>query len=224
MNSKFLKFSVFITCLVFVAVSCSTVNPYTGEKQTSKAAIGAGIGAAGGAVIGLITAGSKDRQRNALIGAGLGALAGGGVGYYMDVQEAKLRQRLRNSGVSVTRIGDQIQLNMPGNVTFATGSANINAGFYDVLNSVAVVLKEYEKTTVDVIGHTDSVGAESYNQRLSENRARSVAEYLSGQGTLPARLLIAGMGEAQPVASNSTPEGRSQNRRVNIQIAPLTVQ
>ena len=109
-------------------------------------------------------------------------------------------------------------------MTFATGSPDINAGFYDVLNSVAIVLKEYEKTTVDVIGHTDSVGSEDYNQRLSEARARSVAEYLSSQGTMPARLLIAGMGEAQPIASNATPEGRAQNRRVNLQISPLTVQ
>ncbi len=224
MKSKYLKFCVVVICSIFAAISCSTVNPYTGEKQTSKAAIGAGIGAASGAVIGLITADSKDRQKNALIGAGLGALAGGSIGYYMDVQEAKLRQRLSNSGVSVTRIGDQIQLNMPGNVTFATGSPDINAGFYDVLNSVAIVLKEYEKTTVDVIGHTDSVGSEDYNQRLSEARARSVAEYLSSQGTMPARLLIAGMGEAQPIASNATPEGRAQNRRVNLQISPLTVQ
>ncbi len=222
MNSKFLKCCVLSLALIFTATACSTVNPYTDEKQTSKLAIGAGIGAASGAIIGLITADSKDRQKNALIGAGLGALAGGSIGYYMDVQEAKLRQRLRNSGVSVTRIGDQIMLNMPGNITFATGSPDINAGFYEVLNSVAVVLKEYEKTTVDVIGHTDSVGAENYNQGLSEKRARSVAEYLSSQGTMPARLLIAGMGEAQPIASNATPEGRSQNRRVNLQISPLT--
>lgn len=224
MKSKFLQFTALSICLLFVFSACSTVNPYTEEKQTSKLAIGAGIGAASGAVIGLITADSKNRQRNALIGAGVGALAGGGIGYYMDVQEAKLRQRLRNSGVSVTRVGDQIMLNMPGNVTFDTNRAEINAGFYDVLNSVAVVLKEYEKTTVDVIGHTDSVGSEAYNQRLSENRARSVAEYLSGQGVMSARLLIAGMGEAQPIAANSTPEGRAQNRRVNIQIAPITAQ
>jgi outer membrane protein OmpA-like peptidoglycan-associated protein len=224
MNSKHFKFFVLMMCFIIAATSCSTVNPYTEKKQTSKLAIGAGIGAASGAIIGLITADSKDRQKNALIGAGLGALAGGSIGYYMDVQEAKLRQRLRNSGVSVTRIGDQIMLNMPGNITFATGSPDINAGFYEVLNSVAVVLKEYEKTTVDVIGHTDSVGAENYNQRLSEKRARSVAEYLSSQGTMPARLLIAGMGEAQPIASNATPEGRSQNRRVNLQISPLTAQ
>ena len=210
--------------MVFIFSACSTVNPYTEEKQTSKLAIGAGIGAASGAVIGLLTADSKDRQKNALIGAGLGALAGGGIGYYMDVQEAKLRQRLRGSGVSVTRSGNQIILNMPSNITFATGSANINAGFYDALNAVAVVLKEYNKTTVDVIGHTDSVGSAEYNQRLSENRARSVAEYLSGQGILPARLLVAGMGESQPIASNATPEGRAQNRRVTIQISPLTTQ
>ncbi len=224
MKSAVFRFASLSICLIFLLVSCTTVNPYTEEKQVSKVAIGAGIGAAGGALIGLITADSKNRQRNALIGAGIGALAGGSVGYYMDVQEAKLRQRLRNSGVSVTRVGDQIMLNMPGNVTFETASADINANFYDVLNSVGIVLKEYEKTTVDVIGHTDSVGSESYNQGLSENRARSVAQYLSTQGIMSARLLIAGMGESQPIAPNNTPEGRSQNRRVSIQIAPLTAQ
>ena len=113
---------------------------------------------------------------------------------------------------------------MPGNVTFASGSPNINAGFYDVLNSVSIVLKEYEKTTVDVLGHTDSVGSVSYNQNLSEQRARSVAEYLSSQSIMPARLLVAGYGEGQPIASNDTPEGRAQNRRVNIQISPLAAQ
>lgn len=224
MKGKMIRLTALMVALLFTMVACSTVNPYTEEKQTSKLAVGAGIGAASGAVIGLLTSNSKDRQRNVLIGAGLGAIAGGGVGYYMDVQEAKLRQRLRGSGVSVTRVGDQIMLNMPGNVTFDTGSPNINAGFYDVLNSVTIVLKEYEKTSVDVIGHTDSVGSASYNQRLSEERARSVAEYLSNQGIMPARLLVAGMGEAQPMAPNDTPEGRSQNRRVNIQIAPIVAQ
>jgi outer membrane protein OmpA-like peptidoglycan-associated protein len=224
MKTRAAKLMSLLICLLLSVSACSTVNPYTEEKQTSKLAVGAGIGAASGAVIGLLTADSKNRQRNVLIGAGLGAIAGGGVGYYMDVQEAKLRQRLRNSGVSVTRVGNQIQLNMPGNVTFATGSPSINANFYDVLNAVALVLKEYEKTTVDVIGHTDSVGAEQYNRTLSENRARSVAEYLSGQGILPARLLLAGMGESQPIASNDTPEGRAQNRRVTLQIAPIAAQ
>lgn len=222
MCPKRIKCISLLMSLLFFLSACSTINPYTQEKQVSKVAIGTGIGAASGALIGLLTADSKHRQRNALIGAGVGAVAGGGVGYYMDVQEAKLRQRLQNSGVSVTRAGDQITLNMPGNVTFDTNSAHISAGFYEVLNSVAIVLNEYGKTTVDVVGHTDSVGSDDHNQQLSEARARSVAEYLASQKVLPARLLIAGRGESQPIASNDTPEGRSQNRRVAIQILPVT--
>ncbi len=224
MYSRSIRLIALTICTLFAVTACSTVNPYTQEKQVSKGAIGAGVGAAGGAVIGALTTNSKNRQRNALIGAGVGALAGGGIGYYMDVQEAKLRQRLQNSGVSVTRQGDQIMLNMPGNITFPTGSADINAGFYETLNSVTLVLKEYDKTTVDVIGHTDNVGGDQFNQDLSERRARSVAEYLASQGVLPARLLVAGRGKTQPIASNDTPEGRSQNRRVEIQISPLTAQ
>jgi outer membrane protein OmpA-like peptidoglycan-associated protein len=222
MNSTTIRFSALTLCVAIALWACSTVNPYTEEKQTSKLAIGAGVGAAGGALVGLLTSDSKNRQRNVLLGAGIGAVAGGSVGYYMDVQEAKLRQRLRNTGVSVTRSGNQVILNMPGNVTFATNSTSISADFFEVLNSVVIVLKEYEKTTVDVIGHTDSVGAETYNQQLSENRARSVAQYLAGQGIQAERLLIAGRGESQPIASNATPEGRSRNRRVEIQITPLT--
>jgi outer membrane protein OmpA-like peptidoglycan-associated protein len=207
--------------IVFVLTACA-INPYTDDRQASKLAIGAGVGAAGGAVIGLLTADSKNRQRNALIGAGIGALAGGGVGYYMDVQEAKLRQRLRESGVSVTRVGDQILLNMPGNITFATNSADISADFYEVLNSVSLVLNEYKNTTIDVIGHTDNVGSDAINQPLSERRALSVANYLAGQQVLPARLLVAGRGKYEPIASNNTPEGRAQNRRVTLQITPIT--
>jgi outer membrane protein OmpA-like peptidoglycan-associated protein len=221
MRTKHVKWISLVTSLLFFLSACSTVNPYTQEKQVSKAAVGTGIGAVTGAAIGLLTANSKHRQRNALIGAGVGALAGGGVGYYMDVQEAKLRQRLQNSGVSVTRSGDHITLNMPGNVTFATNSADVSASFYEVLNSVAIVLNEYNKTTVDVVGHTDSVGSDTHNQQLSEARARSVAEYLASQKVLPARLLIAGRGKSQPIASNDTPEGRAQNRRVTIEIIPV---
>ena len=221
MNAPKSKIGTLLICWVLALSACTTVNPYTDQKQPSKLAIGAGVGAASGAVIGLLTSNSKNRQRNVLLGAGIGALAGGSIGYYMDVQEAKLRERLRNSGVSVTRAGNQIMLNMPGNVTFATNSADINANFYEVLNSVAIVLKEYPKTTIDVIGHTDSVGSAQYNQQLSERRARSVAEYLASQGVLPARLLVAGRGETQPIASNATPEGRSQNRRVVLQITPV---
>ncbi|MGD2064670.1 MAG: OmpA family protein, partial [Nitrospirota bacterium] len=219
MTRKIRSIVVGSVLIAFGLSACTTVNPYTQEKQVSKVAVGTGIGAASGAVIGALTASGKHRRRNALIGAGIGAIAGGGAGYYMDVQEAKLRQRLQNTGVSVTRQGDYIVLNMPGNVTFATDSPSINASFYGVLSNVAVVLKEYEKTYVDVVGHTDSTGASDYNQRLSEERARSVAGYLSGQGVLAERLLVAGRGESDPIASNDTPEGRAQNRRVTIQIA-----
>src|SRR5512145_3555331 len=150
--------AVAATVLSFTA--CTTVNPYTREQQTSKVVKGAGIGAAAGAVIGLLTKG--DKLENALIGAGVGALAGGGVGYYMDVQEAKLRQRLEGTGVSVTRMGDNITLNMPSNITFALNSADLNGNFFSALDGVSLVLKEYDKTVIEVAGHTDSSGSDQY--------------------------------------------------------------
>ena len=154
MTNRFVKFAGIALSVVALASACTTVNPYTREEQTSKAAKGAGIGAAAGAVVGLLTKG--DKLQNALIGAGVGALAGGGVGYYMDVQEAKLRQRLEGTGVSVTRMGDNITLNMPSGITFALNSADLNAGFYSALDGVSLVLKEFEKTVIEVAGHTDS--------------------------------------------------------------------
>jgi outer membrane protein OmpA-like peptidoglycan-associated protein len=211
------------TFLVLVLASCSTVNPYTGEKQTSKLVIGAGAGAATGAVIGLITGDdSRERRKHALIGAGVGALAGGAVGYYMDVQEAKLRQKLAGTGVSVTRDGENIILNMPGNVTFATDSADINGDFFAVLNSVSIVVDEFDKTLVEVMGHTDSTGASEYNQSLSEKRANAVSQYFQSRDIQPLRLATYGYGEDYPVASNDEATGRSQNRRVEIALVPLT--
>ena len=198
--------------------SMQKYNPFTGEKEVSNTTVGAVGGAAGGAVIGGIAGGRK----GAVIGAGVGALAGGAVGYYMDQQEAKLREQLRGTGVSVTRAGDTIILNMPGNITFASNSADVSAQFYDVLNSVGLVLKEYDQTYVDVIGHTDSRGKEDYNQALSERRASSVARYLESQQVIPQRILIRGMGENEPVASNETAEGRALNRRVEIKLTPVT--
>jgi outer membrane protein OmpA-like peptidoglycan-associated protein len=139
----------------------------------------------------------------------------------MDVQEAKLRQQLRGTGVSVSRVGNQLILNMPGNITFSSASGNINAGFYSVLNSVAIILKEYADTTVMVTGHTDSVGDAHYNQGLSEQRAESVASYLRQQGVAGQRMRAYGAGEQQPVASNVTAQGRAQNRRVEITLSPM---
>lgn len=202
---------------------CQTTNPYTGEQQTSKAAKGAGIGAAAGAVVGLITGDdSKERKERALIGAGVGALAGGSVGYYMDVQEAKLRQQLQGTGVSVTRMGDNITLNMPGNITFKTDSADLNSSFFSVLDSVSLVLKEYEKTIVEVAGHTDSTGSDQYNQALSERRAQTVATYLAGKGVMQQRMITVGAGEGRPVATNDTADGRQLNRRVELTLTPIT--
>lgn len=215
-----------IAGLVFISIAlaaCSTINPYTGDKQVSKAVIGAGAGAAAGAVVGLITGDdSRERRKHALIGAGVGALAGGAVGYYMDVQEAKLRQKLAGTGVSVTRDGDNIILNMPGNVTFATNSAAINGDFFAVLDSVTIVVDEFDKTLVEVMGHTDSTGSNAHNQALSERRAGAVTQYFQSRDIQPIRLAAYGHGEDYPVASNDDPSGRSQNRRVEIALVPLT--
>ena len=202
-----------------IGVTGCTTNPYTGEQEASKAAKGAGIGAVSGAIISAITGG---KRKNVLLDAGIGALAGGAVGYYMDQQEAKLRQQLQNTGVSVTRNGDNIILNMPGNVTFATDSSNISSNFYEVLNSVALVINEYEKTYVDITGHTDSTGSDDYNMQLSIARANSVARYLESQKVLPQRITTAGMGESHPIATNDTAQGRALNRRVEILLTPLT--
>jgi outer membrane protein OmpA-like peptidoglycan-associated protein len=203
-----------------LAVTACTTNPYTGEKEASKTGIGAGIGAVGGALLGALAGGGS--RKSVLIGAGIGALAGGGAGYYMDKQDNELRAQLQNTGVSVTRNGDSIILNMPGNITFATGSSNINADFYPVLNSVALVVNKYEKTYIDIIGYTDNVGGVEMNQRLSEARANSVARYLEAQKVLPQRIIASGRGMNNPIASNSTPQGRAQNRRVEIVLTPIT--
>jgi outer membrane protein OmpA-like peptidoglycan-associated protein len=221
MVNRFLKVAV-TAAAVFAVAACQTVNPYTRETQTSKAAKGAGIGAAAGAVVGLLTKG--DKLQNALIGAGVGALAGGGVGYYMDVQEAKLRQRLEGTGVSVTRMGDNITLNMPSNITFALNSSDLNAQFFSALDGVSMVLKEYDKTVIEVAGHTDSSGSDQYNQSLSERRAQAVSGYLSSHGVKAQRLIPIGAGEGHPVASNDTEQGRAANRRVELTIVPVTKQ
>ena len=208
---------------MMVLISCTTLDPYTRDEKVSNASKGAAIGALSGVAVGLITGDdSAERKKNALILAGVGGVAGGAVGYYMDQQEMKLRQQLEGTGVSVTRDGDNITLNMPGNVTFAVNSGDLNAGFYPVLDSVGLVLKEFDNTFVEVAGHTDSTGAEPYNQALSERRAESVAAYLKSRPMRADRLVTVGAGENHPVADNSTSNGRAANRRVEITIVPVT--
>jgi outer membrane protein OmpA-like peptidoglycan-associated protein len=217
------RFIAVFSCAAIALAGCTTLDPYTREEKTSSATKGAVVGAAAGAVVGLISGDSaRERRKNAMIGAGIGALGGGAVGYYMDRQEMKLRQRLEGTGVSVTRVGDNITLNMPGNVTFAVDSADISASFYPVLDSVALVLDEFDQTYIEVAGHTDSTGSESYNQLLSEKRASSVVAYFVSREVAGNRFLTVGAGETRPVATNDTPQGRAQNRRVEITIVPLT--
>jgi outer membrane protein OmpA-like peptidoglycan-associated protein len=203
--------------LVFLLTGCTT-NPYTGERQASKAAT---YGAGAAAVCGLIGAmDSTEKARNAALGCGI---VGAGIGAYMDVQEAKLREQLQGTGVQVIREGDNIRLIMPGNVTFQTDSYNLNQGFYPTLNSVGLVLAKYADTTIRVSGHTDNTGSRQHNQTLSERRAKSVANYLATQGVAQARMYVEGLAFDQPVADNASSAGRSQNRRVELYILPKAV-
>lgn len=212
-----------ITAAVVVLAGCTTLDPYTDEERTARATLGAGIGAAAGAAAGALTGSdSRDRRRRALVGAGIGALGGAAVGGYMDRQAEELRQKLRGTGVSVTRDGDNIILNMPGHVTFAFDSADLRSDFFEVLDSVAIVANEFDQTMIEVAGHTDSTGPAEYNQRLSERRAQTVARYLVGRDVAEMRMIAVGFGEERPIASNATEEGRQENRRVEITFLPIT--
>lgn len=206
-----------------VALAGCTTNPYTGEKQVSKTGWGAGIGAVAGAAIGAATGdNSKDRRERALKGAAIGGVTGGGVGAYMDYQEKKLRERLQGVGVGVQSDKETgiITLVMPGNITFPTAQNSVKADFYPVLDAVADVLKEYNKTSITVSGHTDNVGRDDYNLNLSQQRAGSVGQYLISRGVSGGRVNTVGYGKSRPIADNSTENGRSQNRRVEIRIDP----
>lgn len=217
------KLAIIVAAAGLVACQSST-DPLTGRPSGTNTAGGIALGAMAGAVTGLLVAKDKsggDKRKAALIGAGIGALVGGGVGSYMDRQEAELRAQLEASGVTVSRAGDQIILNMPGNITFATDQAQLAPDFYGVLDSVAIVLNKYPQTLLDIDGHTDNTGSPQYNQTLSEQRAISVGQYLSSRNVDPRRLLIVGFGEARPIASNDDEVGRALNRRVEIRISPL---
>ena len=202
-------------------LSACVTDPTTGKRRISKAAIGGIGGALGGYLLGDLIGGKRDRTEK-IVGAGIGALAGAGAGYYMDEQEKKLRQQTAGTGVNVTREGDNLVLDMPSEVTFGVDSARIDAGFRNTLDQVAATLTQYEKTYVDVMGHTDSTGSDTYNQTLSERRASAVADYLSIRGVQSARLATRGYGESQPKASNLDETGRAANRRVEIRLVPVT--
>ncbi|MES2496751.1 MAG: OmpA family protein [Pseudomonadota bacterium] len=195
-------------------------DPDTGKQRLSKAGIGAIAGTALGAGAGALVGGRRNRTE-AIVGAGIGALAGGAIGVYMDRQEAKLREQTAGSGIDVERQGDELLLNMPAGVTFATNSYQVQPQVRATLDKVADTLSEYGKTYVDVYGHTDSTGSDAINEPLSRNRAEAVSAYLSSRGVAAARIGTQGFGSRQPIATNATPEGRQANRRVEIKIVPI---
>ena len=204
-----------------IATAACTTDPYTGQQTINRTAVGIGVGALGGYLLGDLVGGSHDRGAR-LAGMGIGAIAGGAVGNYMDRQEAELRRQTAGTGVDVYRQGDDLILRMPSGITFAVDHYDIQPQFQSTLNQVAQTLSSYNQTYIDVLGHTDSTGSDEYNQALSERRAQSVANYLSAHGVDHGRIGTRGYGETQPIASNETEAGRSENRRVEIKIVPVT--
>jgi outer membrane protein OmpA-like peptidoglycan-associated protein len=203
-----------------LATAACTTDPDTGQRRISKAAIGGIGGAVGGYLLGDLVGGRRDRTEK-IVGAGIGALAGAGVGAYMDAQEKKLRAQTAGTDVQVIRDGDNLVLNMPSGVTFATNQSAIQPQFRTTLDQVAQTLTSYEKTYIDVYGHTDSTGNDNINVPLSQDRARSVADYLATRGVQAARIGTQGFGASQPVADNNSEIGRQANRRVEIKIVPV---
>ncbi|MBM7060129.1 OmpA family protein [Pseudomonas sp. UL073] len=209
---------------VALLAGCASQNPYDAPQQSSggvsKTAKYGGLGALAGAVAGAAI-NHDNRGKGALIGAAVAGAAGAGYGYYADKQEEELRRSMQGTGVEVQRQGDTIQLIMPGNITFATDSANIANSFYSPLNNLANSFKQYNQNSIEVIGYTDSTGSRAHNMDLSQRRAQSVAGYLTAQGVDASRVSTRGMGPDQPIASNATPDGRAQNRRVEVTLRPL---
>lgn len=214
---------IMLACAASLAVGTTacTTDPETGRRTISKAGIGAlagaALGTAGGALVG-----GKSKRTEMIVGAGIGAIAGGAIGSYMDKQEKELRERTAGTDVEVTRVGDEIKLNMPSGITFDFNSSALKPEFRPTLTQVAQTLSKYQSTYVDVLGHTDSVGSDAYNLTLSQQRAETVASFLASQGVNRARIATQGLGESQPIASNDTEAGRAENRRVEIRIVPVT--
>lgn len=200
----------------------SAPPPQEEDEGMSRTQRGALIGAAIGAVAGLVSGDdATERRQRALVGAGVGGLAGGAIGRYQDNQERALRERMQGTGVDVVRDGDHITLDMPEAITFAFNSSTLNQRAYSVLDRVADTLKEYDQTMIEIAGHTDSVGSDAYNDELSRKRAQAVGDYLISRGISGQRLIITGAGERYPIASNETEAGRAENRRVEMTIVPI---
>ena len=196
-------------------LSGCTTDPNTGQQRLNKTALGTLVGAAGGAVISKAT-GGDETGRDAAIGAALGA----GVGHYMERQAKQLEQQMAGTGVSVEQnpTTGNIDLVMPGNITFSFDDATLSASFKPTLDKLATTMNQYNQTTVAIAGHTDSRGDDAYNMRLSRDRAYSVANYLTTRGVASNRINVIAYGESRPIADNNTDYGRQQNRRVELTI------
>lgn len=216
-----MKSVIAATLIVSTLSGCASIQNEDGTTKNT-ALYGAG-GALAGAVAGALI-GKENRAQGALIGAALAGSLGAGYGYYADKQEAELREQMKGSGVQVERQGDEIVIVMPGAITFATGKAEIQPNFANTLNQLAGSFRNYPDSRLIVTGHTDSVGSYEANELLSQRRAQSVAQFLRGNGVQADRIEVIGAGPNQPVASNATAEGRAQNRRVEIKLAPRAVQ
>ncbi len=216
-----------VALAITISLLLSSCATYTGQTTApddpNRTQRGALIGAAIGAVAGLLSGDdATERRQRAMVGAGVGAVAGGSIGVYQDRQEADLRRRTAGTGIEVTRDGDVIKLNLPDGVTFDFNRADLKSQFYPALDQVASTMSEYNQTIVEISGHTDSIGTDDDNQRLSEQRAGSVSNYLVGKGLMRERFEVVGMGERYPVADNMNDAGRSKNRRVEIRVVPLS--
>lgn len=205
-----------------LGTSACVTDPNTGEKKISRTAIGAAVGGTVGYLLGDVVGGKTAR----ILGAGIGGAAGAVVGKQFDDQIKELKEQTAGSGVDVEEIGaqDAILVRLPDGVTFATGSAEINPGFYDTLNAIAETLVKYPDSLVDVYGFTDTTGSPEFNQRLSERRAEAVANYLAARGVARSRIATRGFGEQYEYLRIKTPDNTPEplNRRVEIKITPVT--
>lgn len=218
MTKKFLTTSVAAVALIGTTTACVT-DPNTGNQVISRAAIG-GVGGAG---LGYLLGGLIGGRTARIVGAGIGAAAGGYVGYRMDEQIREIEEVTAGTGVDVTETpgGDGILVTFP-DVTFAVNSTTITPAMREVLDGVAQSMIDYPNSLIDVMGHTDATGSDSYNLDLSRRRAESVSNYLVSRGVARARIESLGYGEQYPVADNTTEAGRAANRRVEIRITPVT--
>lgn len=209
----------FTLAATFTLAGCQTQDAYTDETKTSNATKGAILGGLGGAAIGALT-NRHDAGKNALIGAGIGAAAGGGIGYYMDRQEEELRKELRSAGVSVERRGETIVLNMQDDILFTLGSSSLETRANQVLRAVAIVLKKYKDTRVDVNGFSDTSGPREKNAELSRQRAAAVADALARNGVDQGRMNVRGFGETNLRVPTADGIVEARNRRVEILLQP----